>query len=133
MPTININLDEVSLHAEGVQQEIKDLGAVMSHVYYGRGFPVPDEGIIANVVKTFRIARREWGTVYLVWDEEDTGFGGEDSELERIFDAPIEDDTHALLAWYETYGFASGEEAEPLRRKIAELAEVDYRQLTECQ
>ena len=133
MPTININLDEVSLHAEGVQQEIEDLGAVMSHVHYGRGVPIPDEGIIANVVKTFRIAHREWGTVYLVWDEEDTGFGGEDSTLERIFDESIEDDTHALLAWWASYGFASGEEAEPLRRKIAELAEVDYRHLEECQ
>ena len=133
MPTININLDEVSLHAEGVQQEIEDLGAVMSHVHYGRGVPIPDEGIIANVVKTFRIAHREWGTVYLVWDEEDTGFGGEDSTLERIFGEPIEDDTHALLAWWASYGFASGEEAEPLRRKIAELAEVDYRHLEECQ
>ena len=133
MPNIKIDLNEVSLHAEGVQQEIEDLGAVMSHVHYGRGVPIPDEGIIANIVATFRLAQREWGTVYLVWDEEDTGFGSEDSELERLFPESIEDDTHALLAWWKTYGFASGEEAEPLRRKIAELAQIDYRQLTECQ
>ena len=133
MPNIKLNLDQVVLHAEGVEDEMNDLGAVMSHVYYGRGFPVPDEETIANVVMSFRLAQRAWGTVYLVWDEEDTGFGGEDSELERIFDAPIEDDTHALLAWWVSYGFASGEEAEPLRRKIAELAQIDYRQLTECQ
>ena len=133
MPNIKIDLNEVSLHADGVQQEIEDLGAVMSHVYYGRGFPVPDEGVIANVVKTFRIAQRAWGTVYLVWDEEDTGFGGEGSELERLEGMPIEDDTHALLAWWTYYGYASGEEAEPLRRKIAELAEVDYRILMDPQ
>ena len=133
MPNIKIDLDEVSLHADGVQQEIEDLGAVMSHVHYGRGVPIPDEGIIANVVKTFRIAQREWGTVYLVWDEEDTGFGGEDSELERIFDESIDDDTHALMVWWACYGYASGEDAEPLRRKIAELAQVDYRHLEECQ
>ena len=133
MPNVKIDLDEVSLHAEGIRQEMDALKAIMSHVYYGRGFPIPDEGIIANVVMTFRLAKTAYDEVYLVWDEEDTGFGPADSELERIFDAPIEDDTHALLAWWETYGFASGEEAAPLRRKIAELAEVDYRHLLDPQ
>ena len=133
MPNVKLDLDEVSLHAEGIRQEMDDFKAIMSHVYYGRGFPIPDEGIIANVVMTFRLAKTAYDEVYLVWDEEDTGFGPADSELECIFDAPIEDDTHALLAWWETYGFASGEEAEPLRRKIAELAEVDYRHLLDPQ
>ena len=133
MPNIKLNLDQVVLHADGVADEIEDYGAVMSHVYYGRGFPVPDEETIANVVMSFRLAQRAWGTVYLVWDGEDTGFGGEDSELERIFDESIDDDTHALMAWWASYGFASGKEAEPLRRKIAELAEVDYQHLEECQ
>ena len=133
MPNIKLNLDQVVLHAEGVEDEMNDLGAVMSHVYYGRGFAVPDEETIANVVMSFRLAQRAWGTVYLVWDEEDTGFGGEGSELERLEEMPIEDDTHALLAWWTYYGYASGEEAEPLRRKIAELAEVDYRILMDPQ
>ena len=133
MPTINIDISPSTLRPDGTEDEMNDYGAIMSHVYYGRGMPPTDDETIANIVQSFRLAQRAWGTVYLVWDEEDTGFGGEDSELERIFDESIDDDTHALMAWWASYGFASGKEAEPLRRKIAELAQVDYRHLEECQ
>jgi len=130
---IKLEQDRVTLHDGVVEQEMNDLGAVMSHVYYGRGFPIPDEETIANVVMSFRLAQRAYGTVYLVWDEEDTGFGGEGSSLERIFDQPIEDDCHALLTWWEAYGFASGEDAAPFQRKVAALVGVDYRMLTPAQ
>jgi hypothetical protein len=133
MPDIIRDLSAATLRLDGMADEIEDYGAVMSHVHYGRGWPISDEETIANVLVSFRHAERAWGTVYLVFDGEDTGFGGEGCQMERMFDAPVEDDTHALLAWWESYGFASGEEAEPLRRKIAELAEIDYRHLLDPQ
>jgi hypothetical protein len=133
MPSIKIDMDPCTLHPDGIADEVDEYRVVMSHVHYGRGVPPSDDEIIANIVMSFRLARTGFGQVWLVWDEEDTGFGGEDSDMERIFDEPIEDDTHALLAWWTNYGFASGEDAEPLRRKIAELADVDYRHLEECQ
>ena len=133
MPNIKLNLDQVVLHPDAIADEVDEYGVVMSHVYYGRGFMPSDEEIIANIVQSFRLAKTAFEEVWLVWNEEDTGFGSETSEMERIFAEPIEDDTHALLAWWEVYGFASGEEFELLRRKIATLAEIDYRHMLDPQ
>ena len=126
IPSSTLDLEESGLEMEAV-------GAVMSHVYYGRSAPPPDEEMLANVVRSFREARAAYGEVWLVWDMEDTGFGGADSELERAFEQPIEDDSSALLAWWETYGFASGEDAVSLQRKLAALCQIDYRMLTPAQ
>ena len=133
MPNINNAMERCTLHPDAIADEIDEYGAVMSHVHYGRGGKPSDEEILANVVESFWLAKTAFGQVWLVWDEEDTGFGSESSDMERIFDAPINDDTHALVAWWESYGFASGEEFEPLRRKIAELAGIDYRILLDAQ
>ncbi len=113
---------------------VREEREVMSHVFYGRGWPRTVDETIANVVVSYREAEEAYGgKVWLVWDGEDTGFGAEDSELERLFDQPITGDTMALLAWWESYGYASGEEAEPLRKRVGELCKLDYRHLTECQ
>jgi len=130
---IKINHSATTLRIDTIAAEMGEYGVVMSHVHYGPGWPISTEETIANVVLSFRMARAAFGQVWLVFDGEDTGFGSESSEMERIFDEPIENDTHALLAWWESYGYGSGEEAEPLRRMIGELAQVEYRSLTEAQ
>ena len=125
-------LDHSSLDSETTLLEMQEVGAVMSHVYYGRGPKPADAETIANVLHSFHEARSAFGTVYLVWDEEDTGFGGADADLERISNS-IEDDVAALLVWWEAYGFAGGEEATWLQGLIASFCEVDPRTLTPAQ
>jgi len=130
---IEMDLSSSSLDSETTSLEMEEVGAVMSHVYYGRGFKPSDVETIANVLRSFREARRAYGTVYLVWDEEDTGFGGADSDLERVLNQPIEDDAAALLTWWESYGFAGGEDAVSLQVNLAALCRVDPRMLTPAQ
>ena len=91
MPDIIRDLSATTLRLDGMADEIEEYGVVMSHVHYGRGWPVSDEETIANVLVSFRHAERAWGTVYLVFDGEDTGFGGEGCDMERIFDEPAVD------------------------------------------
>ena len=130
---IDIDISPSTLDSAQSGLEMEEVGAIMSHVYYGRSAPPPDEELLANVVRSFREARAAYGEVWLVWDEEDTGFGGANSELERVFEQPIEDDSSALLTWWESYGFASGEDAVLLQQKLATLCQIDHRMLTPAQ
>ena len=128
-----MDISSSTLFPAEMEAEIDSHGAVLTHTYCGRDGQAQWEETTANVVHAFAVAQRACGEVWLVTDGEDTGFAGADSEFERLISQPIEDERHALLAWWDSYGFASGPEAVPLQRRVAALAGVDYRMLTPAQ
>jgi hypothetical protein len=137
---------ETTVTAKEAQADLDYSGAVMCHVHYGRGFPPSPEEEIGNVITAFRFAAALTGAekIFLITDGEDVGFAPSDSTRtwgddegrllspdSLLFDQSIENETHALLAYWENYGFAGGEQERTFRVRdmVAERVDIDPRHL----
>lgn len=132
---------------QDMQDDLDYHGAVMCHVWYGRGFPLTPEEEVSNVLEAFRFAKAYGGDVMFVTDGEDVGFAPvnapgdpEGRLLDRPedslgFDQPIENERMALLVYWENYGFAGGEDErnQTVLRLVSEFVGIDPRYLMEPQ
>ncbi len=128
-----------------MRDDLNHYGAVMTHTYYGRGFRPSNAEIIGNVREAFTFAKSVDDEVYFVTDGEDVGFAPKSAQADPeadllsdpdslMFDKSIDNATHALLVYWEYYGFASdGAEDWRLREEIAKIAGVDPRHMQEPQ
>jgi hypothetical protein len=131
---------------QDMQDDLDYNGAVMCHVYYGRGFRLTNEEMLANILGAFNFAKAYGGDIMFVTDGEDVGFAPvnapgdpEGRLLDRPedslgFDQPIENERMALLVYWENYGFASDDPEDwKFRDIVAEFVGIDPRHLQEPQ
>lgn len=128
---------DTTLAIDEMSEEVNYYGAVWTHTHYGRGIRPSNAEMIANVQTAFNFAKTVGDKVYFIVDE-DAGFAVEEmfTDLEDVlaFDQPVEDEKHALLVYWENYGFASDTPEDwALREEIAKIAGVDPRHLEEPQ
>jgi len=131
-----------------IDSDLDNCGAVMTHTYYGRGFRPSNDELMANVIRAWQAARIISAKVIFVTDGEDVGFApvkddmvsAVDSEHTLLEDGfimetmPVDNARHALLLWWELYGFASdAPEDWDLRRQIADWCDIDEKHLAEPQ
>lgn len=142
---------DTNITAEWAKEDLEYSGAVMCHVYYGRSAAPSADNEVGNVLTAYRFACALAGAekIFFVTDGEDVGFApvdsarkwGEDEGRLEVpnalmgSDQPIENESMALLVYWEGYGFAGGEEDRTFRVRdiIAEFNQMDARHLTEPQ
>lgn len=138
---------ETDITAEWAKEDLEYSGAVMCHVYYGRGAAPSADNEVGNVLTAYRFAAATPGAkkIVFVTDGEDVGFAPMDDKRVwgddegRLIDNPdnvmgdaIESESMALLVYWENYGFAGGDDERccRVRDTIAGFAGVDARHLT---
>jgi hypothetical protein len=125
--------------------DLDHYGAVMTHTYYGRGIRPSNEEILDNVKAAFAFAKSVSDEVYFITDGEDVGFAPKADHIKveadllsdpdaLMFDKSIVNENHALLVYWEYYGFASDTPDDwRLREEIANVAGIDPRHLQQPQ
>ena len=142
---------DTDITAEWAKGDLEYSGAVMCHVYTGRGMELSADNEVSNVLTAYRFACALTGAekIFFVTNGEDVGFApvdsarkwGEDEGRLEIPDAlmwsdqPIVNESMALLVYWDGYGFAGGEDDRTFRIReiIAEFNKMDARLLMEPQ
>lgn len=134
-----------TLTKDEIAADLANCGAVMTHTHFGRGFRPSNQEQMDNVIRAWQAAREISERVIFVTDGEDVGFAPEKEAVQAEFYLLDDDDSimevmpvdnvrHALLLWWELFGFGSDQPEDwEMRRMIADYCDIDERHLAEPQ